>query len=174
MKTLKRTQFGNPILRAKAKSVPAAYLKTAAFRNLVKRMFFTMRRVHGVGLAAPQIGKSLRLAVIGIPIRRSGANRYFRRVLVNPKVTWHSKAKNLDFEGCLSFTDGRGEVPRWNVIKVEYTNGAGKGVREKHTGFIARVFQHEIDHLNGLVYVDRMTDMRTLMTHKEFMGRIVK
>jgi peptide deformylase len=168
MKILPRTQFGNPILRAKSKSVPAAFLKTAAFRNLIKQMFHTMRNVKGVGLAAPQIGKSIRLAVIGVPAAR------FRRVLVNPKITWHSTAKNLDWEGCLSFVDGRGQVPRWSAIKVEYTNEKGERVQEKHAGFLARVFQHEIDHLNGFVYVDRMTDMRTLMTHAEFIKRVVR
>lgn len=168
IKILPRTEFGNPILRAKAKTVPAAFLKTAAFKNLIKQMFHTMYRVQGVGLAAPQINKGIRLAVIGIkPIR-------FNRVLVNPKITWHSKSKNMDWEGCLSFTDGRGEVPRWSAIKVEYTNEKGERIKEKHTGFIARVFQHEIDHLNGLVYVDRMVNMKTLMTHKEFIKRVVR
>lgn len=168
MKTLPRTQFGNPVLRAKSKTVPAAYLKTAAFKHLVKQMFYTMRNAKGVGLAAPQVNKSLRLAVIGVPALR------FRRVLVNPKITWHSKSKILDWEGCLSFVDGRGEVPRWSAVKVEYTNEKGERVKEAYVGYLARVFQHEIDHLNGFVYVDRMTDMRTLMTYKEFIKRIVK
>jgi peptide deformylase len=168
MKTLSRTQFGNPILRAKAKAVPAAFLKTATFKNLTKQMFHTMRNAQGVGLAAPQVGRPIRLAVIELrPLK-------FRRVLVNPKITWHSKNKTLDWEGCLSFPDGRGQVPRWAAIRVEYTNEKREKIREKCAGFIARVFQHEIDHLNGAVYVDRMTDMRTLMTHAEFVKRIVK
>lgn len=167
-KILPRTHFGNPILRARARAVTKAYLKSVAFRNLVKQMFHTMYRVSGVGLAAPQVNKPLRLAVIGIrPLR-------FRRILVNPKITWHSKKKILDWEGCLSFPDGRGQVPRWSAIKVEYTNEKGERVREKHVGFVARVFQHEIDHLNGSVYVDRMPDMKTLMTRGEFMRRIVR
>jgi peptide deformylase len=93
---------------------------------------------------------------------------------VNPKITWHSKTKNLDFEGCLSFTDARGQVPRWSEIAVEYMNEKGQKVKERCGSFLARVFQHEIDHLDGLVYVDRMTDMKTLMTYKEFMKRIIK
>lgn len=168
MKTLRRTQFGNPILRAASKTVPTAYLKTAAFRNLVKQMFYTMNAAKGVGLAAPQIGKPIRLAVIGVKQLR------FRRVLVNPKITWHSKSKVMDWEGCLSFVDGRGQVPRWSAIKVEYINEKGERVKERYVGYAARIFQHEIDHLNGFVYVDRMTDMRTLMTYKEFIKRIVK
>lgn len=167
-KILPRTQFGNPILRTKSRPVPAAYLKTAAFKNLVKQMFYTMREAKGVGLAAPQINKSLRLAVIGVPAFR------FRRVLVNPKITWHSKSRILDWEGCLSFVDGRGQVPRWSAIKVEYMDENGKKIKERYDGYAARIFQHEIDHLNGFVYVDRMTDMRTLMTYGEFMKRIAK
>lgn len=174
MRTLPRTQFGNPILRTKAKAVPAAFLRTAASRNLIKQMFHTMRQAKGVGLAAPQIGKALRLAVIGVPVWRSGEKRYFRRVIVNPKITWHSKAKNLDFEGCLSFPDGRGQVPRWSGIVVEYMDEKGIKVKEGCGGFLARVFQHEVDHLNGVVYVDRMPDMKTLMTHKEFLKRIAR
>lgn len=167
MNVLPRTQFGNPILRAKSKAVSSAFLKTAAFRSLVKKMFFTMHRVHGVGLAAPQIGKPMRMAVIGVKGLR------FRRVIINPRITWHSKSTAMDWEGCLSFPDGRGLVPRWTKIEVEYIDEKGEKIKEKHAGFIARVFQHEIDHLNGIVYVDRMKDMRTLMTHKEFMDRII-
>ena len=66
------------------------------------------------------------------------------------------------------------EVPRWAAIRVKYMDGEGKWVEEKHTGFAARIFQHEIDHLSGTLYVDRMSNMRTLMTHQEFMRRIVK
>lgn len=174
MKTLPRTQFGNPILRRRYKAVPAAFLKTPAFKRLVKQMFYTMHRVQGVGLAAPQINKPLRLAVIGVSPARMGrgARSYFRRVIVNPKVTWHSKKKESDWEGCLSFPGVRGHVPRWTAVKVRYMDKAGKWLTEKHSGFLARVFQHEIDHLNGVVYVDCMEDMKTLMTHKEFLKRI--
>lgn len=166
-KVLPRTQFGNPILRTKAKAVSAAFLKTQTFKTLISQMFYTMRQAHGVGLAAPQIGKPLRLAVIKV-------SPDLRRVIVNPRITWHSKAKSLDWEGCLSFSDGRGQVPRWTAIEVRYMDENGKRVVEKHRDFAARVFQHEIDHLNGIVYVDRMPNMKTLMTRKEFLKRVAK
>lgn len=175
-KVLPRTQFGNPILRTKAKLVPTSFIKTKACRDLIKQMLYTMHRVQGVGLAAPQIGRSIRLAVIGISPERMGGDggAYFRRVIINPKVIWHSKKKKDDWEGCLSFTGVRGLVPRWDSVKVKYMNEKGEWVTEKYSGFPARVFQHEIDHLNGIVYVDRMKDMKTLMTHEEFIKRIVK
>ena len=166
MRVLRRTQFGNPILRARATPVPLAFLKTAAFRTLVKQMFHTMHRAHGVGLAAPQVGKSIRLAVI-----RGGG---VRRVIVNPKILSKSPQKALDWEGCLSFPDGRGKVPRARTVKVRFTDVHGRVRTETHRGYAARIFQHEIDHLDGKVYVDRMTDMRTLMTHKEFVKRVVR
>lgn len=169
MKTLPRTQFGNPILRAKAKAIPAAFVKTGEFKSLVRQMFQAMRAAQGVGLAAPQVGHPVRLAVIGIAGRPQ-----FRRVIANPKIAWHSGTKALDWEGCLSFPDGRGQVPRWSAIKVQYLNEKGQKVTENLKGYAARVFQHEIDHLNGIVYVDRMPNMKTLMTHKEFLKRISK
>jgi peptide deformylase len=106
------------------------------------------------------------LAIIGVtPLR-------FRRVIVNPKMVWHSKKKESDWEGCLSFSGVRGLVPRWTTVKIKYMNEKGQWLTEKHSGFPARVFQHEIDHLNGIVYVDRMTDMRSLMTQSEFRRRV--
>ena len=170
-KILPRTQFGNPILRAKAKTVPAAFLKTTVFKSLVKDMFRTMRHDHGVGLAAPQIGLPIRLAVIQAPGTKE--KKGLRRVIINPKIIAHSKNIQLDWEGCLSFPDGRGQVPRWASIKIKYMDEKGKQIVETHRGYVARIFQHETDHLYGTVYVDRMTDMKTLMTHKEFIKRIV-
>jgi peptide deformylase len=173
---LSRTQFGNPILRARAKATPAEFIKTAAFRALIKNMFHTMHRAHGVGLAAPQIGASIQLAVLQIPSRdlRVRGAALGKHVIINPKILWHSKNTLLDWEGCLSFPPARGQVPRWASIRVKYMNEKGERVAEKYDGFAARVFQHEIDHLNGVVYIDRMPNMKTLMTHQEFMQRIIK
>jgi peptide deformylase len=91
-----------------------------------------------------------------------------RIVIVNPKIVWKSKEKSHDWEGCLSLEGVRGLVPRHRKIRVRYTDEKG-GRRERAvSGFLARVFQHEIDHLNGALYVDRMNDMKTLMTVGEF------
>ncbi len=176
MKILPRTQFGNPILRQHSKKVSLSSLKTSSFKKLIKQMIFTMRRSGGVGLAAPQIGKSLQIVVM--ETRPSKTRPKLKKkgpiVIINPKIVKYSKNKEKDWEGCLSLQGVRGHVPRAKEITVEYLDVKGENVREVVRGFWARIFQHEIDHLNGNVYVDRMEDMTTLMTFTEFKKRILK
>jgi len=176
MKILPRTEFGNPILRKKAKKVPLDFLKTKKFKELIKQMIYTMRRTHGVGLAAPQIGESLSIAVLETrPTNtRPDLERKGPIVIVNPKIVKYSKEKIEGWEGCLSFNGVRGSVPRSKDITVEYYNENGKKISEKATGLWARIFQHEIDHLNGIVYVDNMKDMKSLTTLQEFKKRVLK
>jgi peptide deformylase len=98
-------------------------------------------------------------------------------VLINPRILLRSKKTEEDWEGCLSFGGkrcARGKVPRSTSITVRYTDESGKLITRKVSGFLARVFQHEIDHLNGKVFVDRMRNMLTLTTYDEFMRRMVK
>ena len=135
-----------------------------------------MRRVGGVGLAAPQINRSIQLAVIEIKKSdiRPDVIPLKTTVIINPEITSYSKEENNDWEGCLSFPGVRGLVPRAKAITVKYLDEFGKAYILKLKGFQARVFQHEIDHLNGIVYVNRMEDMRTLMTFDEFKQRILK
>jgi peptide deformylase len=176
MKVLARTEFGNPILRQRAKNVPLKQLKMSSFKKLIVQMIYTMRRVHGVGLAAPQIGKSLQLAVI--ETRPSQFRPKLKKrgpiVVVNPKIISYGKDKAKDWEGCLSFEGARGRVPRSKEITVEYFNEKGEKVTERAKGLWARIFQHEIDHLNGVVYVDRMENMISLMAVGEFKKRVLK
>jgi peptide deformylase len=176
MNRLPRTYFGNPILRMKAKRVASQKIGTPAFEHLIQAMFFTMRRVGGVGLAAPQIGKSIQLAVIEIEPTslRPRIGAMGPTVIINPVIVSHSKKRVYDWEGCLSFTDARGLVPRYAEIVVTYLDRAGEKRKVRLKGFQARVFQHEIDHLNGAVYVDRMTDMKSLMTVAEFRKRVLR
>ncbi len=171
MKPLTITEFGNPILYKKAKDIPLKTLKTPAFKKLVKDMFFTMKKSAGVGLAAPQIDKSIKLTVIGItsnnPRYKSAKKENFQAVLINPKIIRYSKEKELDWEGCLSLPGVRGKVPRAKYIKVRYWDENGIKHIHDYTGFTARVFQHETDHLYGILFITRMTDMKTLMTAGE-------
>lgn len=135
-------------------------------------MFATIQDI-GVGLAASQIGKSIQLAVIDIhslPHRPHVVPD--KRVIVNPTITRYSKNKELAYEGCLSCDGLWGEVPRSEEVSIEYYDERGVKHREVARGFLAKVFQHEIDHLNGILYVDRMTDMRTLMTAQEYEKRV--
>ena len=138
-------------------------------------MFYTMRLVKGVGLAAPQINQPYQFAVIAIKKNkiRPDVMPLSPTVIVNPRITTFSKKRGYDWEGCLSLPGIRGLVPRHESIVVHYINESGKKIKMKLSGFQARVFQHEIDHLNGILYVDRMSDMKTLMTFQEFKKRIL-
>lgn len=173
MKTFPRTQFGDPILRMKAKPVPLALLKKPGFPKLLRDMFHTMRRADGIGLAAPQIGLSYQLAVIQLAPteHRKTLKAGEKIVLINPKILRASKEKANDWEGCLSLDGVRGKVPRHKKITVRYADERGVIHTRAVSGFLARVFQHEIDHLQGTLYVDRMENMKTLSTVAEFRKR---
>lgn len=175
MAILPRTEFGNPILRKKAKTVRRAYLATDSFKALIRDMRQTMRRADGVGLAAPQIGVPLRIAIIEMrpTDTRPGIGRKGPLVIINPRILSYGARVQMDWEGCLSFRGARGKVPRALTIVVEYMNEQGEVIEEAAGGLWARIFQHEIDHLEGTVYVDRMTDMKTLMTLSEYRVRIL-
>ncbi len=176
MKILPRTLFGNPILRSKAKKVPLKFLKSAKGKKLIKNMLYTMRRDNGVGLAAPQIGQPLSLAVMEMrpSVNRPKLKRKGPIVVVNPKILKYSKNKINGWEGCLSLRGIRAMVPRAKDITVEYYNENGKKVVEKASGFWAIIFQHEIDHLNGLGYMDRIKDTKTIMMFSEYKKRVIK
>ena len=168
MKQLPRTRFGNPILRQKAKRVSLKELQTLAMKRLIKDMFFTIEEI-GVGLAAPQIEKSLQLAVINVhPLPHRPNVETFKRVIVNPKILKYSREQEAEYEGCLSFTGLRAEAHRSKRIQVSYTDEHGKKYTEWVEGFLARVFQHEIDHLNGVLFVDHVKDSHSIMTTEEF------
>ncbi|HEY0948228.1 MAG TPA: peptide deformylase [Candidatus Paceibacterota bacterium] len=169
MKVLPRTEFGNPILRTRTKNVPLGTIRSAEFQSLIKQMIYTMRRTGGVGIAAPQVGRPLRVAVMEMrPIkRRPETERMGPLTIINPRILERSPLSVTDWEGCLSFRGPFGRVPRAKWIQVEYVNENGEKIREKLSGFWARIFQHELDHLDGVVYVDRMTDIKTLVTQKE-------
>lgn len=175
MHVLPRTYFGNPILRKEAKNLSHQRIQSKEIRELVRAMFYTMHRVKGIGLAAPQINQSIKLAVLGLrPTKfHPDLDRVDPTVIINPKILRYGKTYDEDWEGCLSFPDARGLVRRPTSIVVEYFNEYGKKITTVVDGYAARVFQHEIDHLLGTVYVDRMDDMTTLMTLAEFEKRVL-
>jgi peptide deformylase len=168
MHPLPRTQFGNPILRQKAKKLSLEEISTPSFKRLIKEMFFTIQDI-GIGLAAPQVGKSIQLAVIDIhPLSHRPDVELFKRVLINPKILEYSREKENGYEGCLSFDELRAETTRSKRVKVSYLDEQGTIHVEWIEGLVAKAFQHEIDHLNGVLYVDHVQDSRTIMTTKEF------
>ena len=172
MAILKVARIGNPVVRARAKNVDPAVIRTPDFQRFLDDMVETMHEYDGVGVAAPQVHVSLRVAVLEVPRGdgRGGRKGVPLTVLINPKVTPLSPKAQLDIEGCLSVPDLRGVVPRFEKVRLEALGRDGKPYSIVATGFHARVIQHECDHLDGNVYLDRMLDMKSLGFLEE-MGR---
>jgi peptide deformylase len=168
---LKIVQIGDPVLRARARELTPDELRSPELGRLVELMRETMRDAPGVGLAAPQIGEPLQLAVIEdraeyqlvVPPEELAAKR--RRpvpfhVIANPKLTVLEAGPATFTEGCLSVSGFIAEVPRALAVRVDALDHRGEPVTIEADGWYARILQHEIDHLHGTVYVDRM-DTRT-------------
>ena len=169
MSILKVARIGHPVVRAAARAVTAAELKTPELQRLIDDLAETMREYEGVGLAAPQVHLGLRLAVIEVPAFDERTEEAVPlTVLVNPKLTPLGDDKLLGWEGCLSIPGLRGQVPRFARLKLEALDRRGKPWSVEAGDFFARVIQHECDHLNGGVYLDRMDGMRTLSFIEEF------
>jgi peptide deformylase len=175
MSILKVARIGHPVVRTAAKPVAKQAFRDPAFQKLLDDMRETMYEYDGVGLAAPQIHEGLRLAVIEVPgsDERSEAEVPFL-VLANPEITPLVEERENGWEGCLSIPDIRGIVPRYKRVKLDALDRDGKAYSLEAEGFFARVIQHECDHLDGRVYLDRMPDMRSLSFIKEFEDHVHK
>ena len=149
----------DPILREKAKRIKTF---DANLKKLVADMFDTMHENIGVGLAAPQIGQSIRLLVAELEPDPKEGERGFKVALCNPEIVKASEEMEDGPEGCLSIPGWVGEVPRYTSITVKAQTPEGKEVRIKADHYFARVLQHEIDHLNGILFTDRVVDIKTL------------
>ena len=174
MSILKVARMGHPVLRAKAQSIDAAAIKSAEVQQLIDDMFETMREYQGVGLAAPQIHVGLRLFVAGFPSSRDEADddeegaRVPLMALINPEITPIGSDVEEDWEGCLSIPDIRGRVPRAREIQVRAFDRRGRRLEMRARGFTARVIQHETDHLDGVLFFDRMKSFETLTFLDEY------
>ena len=175
MSILKVARIGHPVVRTVAKDVPKEAFHDPGFQNLIDDMRETMYEYEGVGLAAPQIHESLRLAVLEVPGSddRSQTEVPFT-VLVNPVITPIEEDEEHGWEGCLSIPDLRGVVPRLEKLRLEALDREGKPFSLEASGFFARVIQHECDHLDGCVYLDRMADMKSLTFIKEFEAHVLR
>ncbi len=164
---LKIVQAGDPVLRMQSRPLTNEEIGSPSIQQLIEQMRETMRAAPGVGLAAPQIGQSIQLAVIedradylaGVPadmlakLHRSAVPFH---VIINPKIFILDKASAQFFEGCLSVEGYQAVVKRALNVGVECLNERGEEVTINAHGWYARILQHEIDHLNGTLYVDRM------------------
>lgn len=164
---LKIVQAGDPVLRKQSRALTKEEISSPSIQLLIDLMRNTMREAPGVGLAAPQIGKSLQLAVIedrAEYLTRHSADELAEtqraaipfHVIINPKLTILDKSSAQFFEGCLSVTGYQAIVARALSVRVDCLNERGEEVTIKAQGWYARILQHEIDHLNGTLYIDRM------------------
>ena len=164
MAILKVARLGHPVLRQQAEPVAPADIRSAHVQQLIDDMIETMHEYDGAGLAANQVHVPRRIAVIevGKNPRYPDAPEIPLTVVINPVVTPLTEETEDGWEGCLSVPDMRGVVPRYTGVRLECLDREGKAVDLVAKEFFARVIQHETDHLNGIVYVDRIRDMRTL------------
>lgn len=170
MGILKVARLGHPVIRTPAEAVPKETISSAAMQRFLDDMVETMHEYEGVGLAAPQVHVAKQIAVIEVRENRRypGEGPIPLTILINPKILTLSKKALEDWEGCLSVNDFRGRVPRAESLEVEAYNRKGEKVKFQAHGFLARVIQHECDHLAGRVFLDRMPNLLTLSHLQEF------
>jgi peptide deformylase len=172
MSILKVARMGHPVLRARARALDPAEIRSAPIQQLIDDMFETMHEYQGIGLAAPQVHESVRLFVAGFPPSRNSddddAEPVPEMALINPEVRAEGTETVEEWEGCLSIPDIRGRVPRARRIIVRAYDRQGKTIEVRASGFTARVIQHETDHLDGVLFFDRMKSFETLTFLDEF------
>jgi peptide deformylase len=162
---------GDPVLRERARAVTREELRSPAVQRLIDDLIETRRAAAGAGLAANQVGETLRIAVVEV---EPGNPRYPYKppvplcVLVNPVLEPVGDATAEINEGCLSVPDLRGTVDRHEAVRVRYLDRDGREHEEVRRGLTAGTFQHEVDHLDGILFLDRVRDPRTFSTWEQF------
>ena len=152
----KIVQIGDPVLRTVSRKLSRAEIRGVEIQGVIDIMRETMRDAPGVGLAAPQIGLPIQLAVIEDRRETKEHAEIPFHVIANPVLTIQDDAKINSFEGCLSVAGFSAIVPRATSVRVDALNHRGDPITIDASGWYARILQHEIDHLNGTVYIDRM------------------
>ena len=168
MSILKVARMGHPVLRAKARPLEKAEIRRAPFQKLIDDMLDTMHEYHGVGLAAPQVHESLRLFVAGLDAEDEGIEDPEPIAVINPEITILGGDVVEGWEGCLSIPDIRGRVSRARDIKVQAIDRHGERIELRASDFPARVIQHETDHLDGVLFLDRMKSFESLTFLDEY------
>lgn len=166
-------ELGNPELRLL--SQPIEDVTSDRVQTLIDRLLVAVKESNGVGIAAPQMGEQVRLFIVASRPnpRYPYAPEMEPTAMINPRIVSHSNETEKGWEGCLSVPGIRGLVPRYTAIEVEYTGRDGILYRQTLTDFVARIFQHELDHLDGKVFLDRVESTHDLMTEQEFHNRVV-
>ena len=171
---LEISQLGNPVLRRQAQTIQN--IEDEQLQKLIDNLIHTAQSANGVGIAAPQVAQSYRLFIIASrpTLRYPQAPIMEPTAMINPQIIARSNDVIKDWEGCLSIPGIRGLVPRYQAIEIEYSTRDGKQHRQELTDFVARIFQHEYDHLDGIVFLDRVENTQELMTEEEYQQQVVK
>jgi peptide deformylase len=166
--------LGHPVLRTLASPVPDP--RSSAIRALIDDMLATLREADGVGIAAPQVYESRAIFVVASRPnpRYPDAPEMEPEVVINPEILERSRDMIKGWEGCLSIPGIRGEVPRHRSIVVRYQNVQGADIEREFTDFVGRIFQHEDDHLRGIVFLDRLESLRDLISEREYQKRFAR
>lgn len=170
MTILAIAQIGNPVLRERAREVTRDELRTPEMQRFIDDLVHTMHDASGAGLAAIQVYRPIRICAIevGDNPRYPYKPKIPLTILVNPVLTPIGEDRFDNYEGCLSVPDMRGVVSRWAQIRVQAWDRDGNEIDREVRGITAGTFQHEVDHLDATLFIDRVTDSRTLCTWKEF------
>ena len=171
IKDLNIAQIGHPILRNKTKDIPINDIKSDNTKKIIEKMIKTMRKHNGAGLAANQIYEPIRICIIEVldNPRYKHLNTIPLKILINPKVIIKKDTATFNsYEGCLSVPNLRGKVRRYNSINVTYYTMDAKKITENIKGLESIVYQHEIDHLDGYLFTDKVEDNSTLVTYENY------
>lgn len=165
-------KLGEPILREKAKEVKD--INSREIKDIISKMLYCVKESKGVGLAAPQIFESYQILIISSAPNERYPNAPLMKdeILINPKIIKKSDTKEKSWEGCLSIPGIRAMVPRHTMIEVEYTTLDGNLRQVVFEDFVARIFQHEFDHLKGIVYIDRVEDNKDIISEEVYFKMI--
>lgn len=165
---LQVAQLGHPSLRQKAK--PVKNIQDPKIQILIDNLIATAMDVNGVGIAAPQVYESVRIFIVASHPnpRYPHAPHMEPTAIINPKIVSRSTKKAKDWEGCLSIPGIRGLIPRHTEVTVAYTDRLGKKHKQVFVDFIARIIQHENDHLDGILFLDRVESNKELISDKEY------
>jgi len=165
-------QLGHPVLRQPARHI--ADPTDPAVQALIDDLLTTVVDVNGIGIAAPQVYEPLALFIVASRPnpRYPHAPTMTPTAMINSEIVWASSETETGWEGCLSVPGLRGLVPRYRRIGVRYLTRTGELREEEYADFIARIFQHEFDHINGLVFLDRVKSSRDFVTEREYLRAI--
>jgi peptide deformylase len=166
-------QLGDPIIRQKAAWIDNIHDEKV--QKLIDDLITTVSQANGVGIAAPQVAEQQRLFIVASRPnpRYPNAPTMEPTAMINPRIVSHSAEIVKGWEGCLCIPGIRGLVPRYQSIEVEYYDRYGKLQKQELTDFVARIFQHEYDHLDGIVFIDRIENTYDIITEQEYQKRVV-